>query len=239
MKILIYTSFLIFFVSACSLAEIEQINEKNNEQDEKIAYLEDLIISTTHELLQVHTDQNLKKINDLVVSIDNESSRLGSSTSSRSTSDTSRSTTASSFSSSYSNTPITSPPTMNNDAESLRLYNEARKLYEARDPSAAIRVFNAVIVRNTDVELTANSYYWIGECYYYLEDYAAARLSFQKVVDQYPNSPKLVDSHVKIALTWIRHQQKDLAREILLKVKKDYPNYERMNVVEKNLKLTY
>jgi TolA-binding protein len=124
------------------------------------------------------------------------------------------------------------------DDEIHRLYNEGRRLYEIRDFSSAIRVLTSVAQQAPNHDLAANSHYWIGESYYAMGDFSAARQSFQHVQDRYPNSNKFIDAQVKIAMTWIRQNRRDLARPILLAIKRDFPNYERMSLVDQNLRLT-
>ena len=124
------------------------------------------------------------------------------------------------------------------DDEVNTLYNEGRRLYENRDFAGAIRILNQVSRQSPNHELSANAHYWIGESYYAMADFSAARLSFQRVQDQYPNSTKFIDSQLKIAMTWIRQDRKDNARTILLAIKRDFPNYERMSIVDQNLRLT-
>ena len=128
-------------------------------------------------------------------------------------------------------------PSRLTDQEINRLYNEGRRNYESRDFAAAIRAFSVIANDMPNHELAANSVYWIGESFYALADFTAARLYFQRVQDQYPDSNKFVDAQVKIAMTWIRQNRRDLARTILEAVRRDFPNYERMSLVDQNLRL--
>jgi len=134
---------------------------------------------------------------------------------------------------------IVSPaiPSSLTDQEISRLYNEGRRSYESRDFAAAIRAFSVIANEAPEHALAANSVYWIGESFYALADFSAARLYFQRVQDQYPGSNKFVDAQVKIAMTWIRQNRRDIARTILEAVRRDFPNYERMSVVDQNLRL--
>jgi TolA-binding protein len=124
------------------------------------------------------------------------------------------------------------------DDEINTLYNEGRRLYESRDYPGSIRLLTQVSQQSPNHELSANALYWIGECYYALADFSAARLSFQKVQDTYPSSSKYIDSQLKIAMTWIKQNNKSNARTILLSIKRDHPSYERMIIVDQQLKLT-
>jgi len=136
------------------------------------------------------------------------------------------------------NTPVAHIPGSIMDDEVNTLYREAYRLYETRDYPQAIRLFTRITQQAPRHDLAANSHYWIGECFYAMADFSAARLAFQNVVDQYPDSNKFIDALVKIAMTWIRQNEKNQARTILLAIKRDYPTYERMSVVDQNLRLT-
>jgi tol-pal system protein YbgF len=134
-------------------------------------------------------------------------------------------------------TPVEQIPGSIVDDQINALYNQARRQYQNRDFHNAIRTFTSVANQAPAHELAANSFYWIGESYYGLADYSAARENFQIVQDRYPNSSKFIDAQVKIAMTWIRQGRRDLARGILEAIRRDFPNYERMNVVDQQLRL--
>ena len=132
---------------------------------------------------------------------------------------------------------VVNVPSGLSDFDINALYNEGRRHYESRDFAAAIRAFTVISTQAPRHELAANSVYWTGESFYALADFSAARLSFQRIQDNYPTSNKFIDAQVKIAMTWIRQNRRDLARTILEAIKRDFPNYERMNVVDQNLRL--
>ena len=123
------------------------------------------------------------------------------------------------------------------DFETNRLYEQGRKQYESREFSAAIRTFTTIIERSRNKDVLANSYYWIGESYYALGDYSAARLSFQRVIETFPTSNKLVDAKLKTAMTWLRQDNKSDALTILQGIKQDHPKYENMSIVDQNIRL--
>jgi tol-pal system protein YbgF len=134
--------------------------------------------------------------------------------------------------------PTTPPPPPTPAFEDTdRNYDQGMRQYQAREYPLAIRSFMSVIERSPESSLVPNAYYWIGECYYALGDFTAARLSFQRVVDNHKSSNKYVDSLVKVAMTWLRQQQKDQARVILMQIKRDFPNYENMRLVDQQLRL--
>ena len=121
--------------------------------------------------------------------------------------------------------------------EMSRLYNQGLRHYEARDFAAAIRDFTVIATHSPNHELAANAIYWMGESYFALADFTAARAEFQRIQEQHPNSNKFIDAQVKIAMTWLRQGRRDLARGILEAIRRDFPNYERMSVVDQQLRL--
>jgi len=134
-------------------------------------------------------------------------------------------------------TPVTQIPGSVMDDEVNTLYQEAYRLYQTRDYPPSIRMFSRIIQQAPRHDLAANSHYWIGECYWAMADFSAARLAFQNVIDQYPDSSKFLDAQVKIAMTWTRQDNKSQARRILLAVKRDYPTYWNMKLVDDELRL--
>lgn len=115
-------------------------------------------------------------------------------------------------------------------------YNEARRLYEIKDYSGAIKVFSLIVENYSDHGLAGPSQYWVGESYYGLGDFTQARTAFQKVVSDYPSSTKFIDAQFKIALCYLNLSQKEKAKVELNRIKKEYPTYERINLIDDYLK---
>ncbi len=115
-------------------------------------------------------------------------------------------------------------------------YQKAREAYVANDVNKAAEQFREFIRKYPDHQLAANSQYWLGECYYAMDNYTAARNEFLKVVDFYPKSPKVPDSLVKIALTYKQQGQIEQAKTELKRLQKLFPKYERMDLVRSLLK---
>jgi tol-pal system protein YbgF len=116
------------------------------------------------------------------------------------------------------------------------LYQSGREAYEARNLTEAVKHFRDFLKKYPDHKLAANSQYWLGECYYSLENFEYARNEFQKVIDFYSKSSKVPDSHVKIALIYKKEGLNQQAIIELERIVKLYPNYERKELVEYLLK---
>jgi tol-pal system protein YbgF len=214
MKKIIILSLVLILLSACA---VKRSDYRNLEQ--RVAMLEEklLIFDDSVQSSDIHSihliNQHIHALNTRINQIE---SRGGT------------------FSDPIVTTPITNVPT----DQITQLYEQSLRQYHARDFSSAIRGFSSVAQSAPQHELAANSFYWMGECFYAMADYTAARENFQIVTDRYPTSNKFVDAQVKIAMTWLRQGNRAAARTILLAIKRDFPNYERMTLVDQNLRLT-
>ena len=205
---------VVVLLSACAVkrSDFDALNRQVATQQEKINLLEEQMASMGY--------NNIYQLNDHIQALNNRVNNLegGKST--------------------YTESPSTNTnPLAGVSDQVTNLYNEGRRLYELRDFPSAIRSFQSVTQQAPNHELAANSYYWIGESYYAMADFSAARLAFQRISDQYPDSNKFIDAQLKIAMTWLRQNRKDHARTILLAIKRDFPRYENMALVDQQLRL--
>ncbi len=77
-------------------------------------------------------------------------------------------------------------------------YVKARKAYLAKDYNQAIRDFKSYLNRYPKSYLAANCQYWAGVCYFDQEQYARARIEFQRVEKNYPEHHKAKDAARKL-----------------------------------------
>jgi len=112
-----------------------------------------------------------------------------------------------------------------------KLYQEARNSYLDKEFQKSITKFTEFIKKFPDNTLAANAQYWIGECYYSLEQFETAIFHFDKVVINYPESEKVVDAKLKIAFCLSDMGEYEGALTQLREIKKHFPDYERMNIV--------
>lgn len=116
------------------------------------------------------------------------------------------------------------------------LYDSAREYYTHGRFNEAARLFREFLKSYPSHHLAANSQYWLGECYYSLDNFPAALTEFQKVIDFYGDSLKAPDALVKIALTYKKQGRREQARLELERIQKLYPEYERMELVRSLLR---
>ncbi len=91
-------------------------------------------------------------------------------------------------------------------------YKHAYDLYSQKEYKQAIPAFSKVIEENPDGDLSDNAQYWIGECYYGLQDYTRAVVEFEKVFT-FKDSNKDDDAQLKLGLCYLNLGQRDKARE--------------------------
>ena len=95
-------------------------------------------------------------------------------------------------------------------------------LREGRYTDAAL-AFKQFLVRHPTGPLSGNASYWLGETYYVTRDFDQSLATFTSLVNNFPQSPKLSDSRLKIG--YIHYEKKDwkAARTELEAVVSTYP----------------
>jgi TolA-binding protein len=80
-------------------------------------------------------------------------------------------------------------------------YQKALSYYNSNQPEKAITIFRQLISEDRNHDLADNSQYWIGECYYSMDQYQQAITEFQSVFS-FPNTNKADDAQFKIGLCY-------------------------------------
>ncbi|OEU64351.1 MAG: tol-pal system protein YbgF [Desulfuromonadales bacterium C00003094] len=104
------------------------------------------------------------------------------------------------------------------------LYLQAFADYAAGRYQPAIQGFNAFIDNYPGNDYAGNAQYWLGECYYALEDYQQAVVEFEKAATQYPESGKAPEALLKMVPALRRVNQFEQAREALQLLLRRYPD---------------
>lgn len=102
-------------------------------------------------------------------------------------------------------------------------YVKAFGLFSANNYREAIAAFEEFIRINPSNEYAGNARYWIGECYYTQKDYPLALVSFQNVIDKYPNGNKVADAMLKVAFSHISMNEPDKAKLVLESLVRKFP----------------
>lgn len=128
-------------------------------------------------------------------------------------------------------------PTQRQDT-TRRLYDRVMDEFKHRDYAAAMAGFQLFIELHSQSALAANAQYWIGECHYRMGRYREALKSFYDVVSNYPLSPKLAASTLKLGQTYTKLGDPEKARLMFDRVVDQYPDSSEADVARKALEAT-
>lgn len=102
------------------------------------------------------------------------------------------------------------------------LYQKSLQVFNKRQFNNAVVMFNDLLNQYPDGQFASNACYWIGECYYSLSDFPSAIVAFKKVLT-YERSAKGDDAQNKIALSFLKMGQIDMAKTEFQKLVDRYP----------------
>jgi len=128
-------------------------------------------------------------------------------------------------------------PTQRQDT-TRRLYDRVMDEFKHRDYKAAMAGFQLFIELHSQSDLAANAQYWIGECQYRMGRYRDALKSFYDVVSNYPLSPKLAASTLKLGQTYTKLGDRETARLMFDRVVDQYPDSSEAEVARKAIEAT-
>lgn len=123
-------------------------------------------------------------------------------------------------------------PTQRQDS-TRHLYDRIMEEFKHRDYEAAMAGFRLFIELHGQSALAANAQYWIGECQFRTRRYQDALQSFYDVVSNYPLSPKLPASTLKLGQTYIKLRDQEKARLMFDRVIDQYPESAEAEVARK------
>ncbi len=128
-------------------------------------------------------------------------------------------------------------PTQRQDA-TRHLYDRIMEEFKHRDYEAAMAGFRLFIELHGQSSLAANAQYWIGECQYRMGRYRDALKSFYDVVSNYPLSPKLPASTLKLGQTYTKLGDSEKARLMFDRVVDQYPDSAEAEIARKTIEAT-
>ena len=111
------------------------------------------------------------------------------------------------------------------NADYRMAYNDALNNYFNNDFLEAIQEFRILIAREPDGTYADNAQYWIGECYYSLEDFESAITEFEKVFT-FDENNKSDHALFKIAISYQQLGRYLKARENMERFLSEYPDSE-------------
>lgn len=128
-------------------------------------------------------------------------------------------------------------PTQRQDS-TRRLYDRVMDEFKHRDYAAAMAGFQLFLELHGQSALAGNAQYWIGECQYRMRRYRDALTSFYDVVSNYPLSPKVAASTLKLGQTYDKLGDPEKARLMFDRVVEQYPDSPEAEVARKALEAT-
>lgn len=103
-------------------------------------------------------------------------------------------------------------------------YRDAFERLKERDYAAAKKAFAGMLVRYPDGQFADNGVYWLGEIGYVTKDYPAALTHFNRLISDYPGSPKLPNAMLKLGYVYSDQQDLKQARSMLQAVVERFPD---------------
>jgi tol-pal system protein YbgF len=123
-----------------------------------------------------------------------------------------------------------------NKTKELQTYEAAFNLLNKKDYDKAINGFQDFIKAYPNSSYSVNAHYWLGEIYYLKTKPDQATKEFQTIITNYPDSPKVADALLKIALIAIDAGNYTKAKTNLLKVQKQFPGTTAAKIATLRLK---
>jgi len=119
--------------------------------------------------------------------------------------------------------------------EERQIYHNAFDLLSQRRYEEAVRGFEDLLARYPNGEFADNAYYWLGEISYVKRNYAAALTQFQRVAADYPLSPKVPASLLKIGYVHYERGDWQRARRTLQDVIEKFPDAREVRLAASRL----
>lgn len=103
------------------------------------------------------------------------------------------------------------------------LYDSGINNFNNRNYTNALNAFIDFPQQFPDHKLVSNAWFWQGESYYQLKNYAQAALAYEKVISGYPNSIKAPAAYLKQGMAFIALDKKEAGKERLTHLVNTYP----------------
>ena len=103
-------------------------------------------------------------------------------------------------------------------------YRAAFDLLKDRKYPQAKQEFTSMLARYPQGQFADNGLYWLGEIGYVTKDYPSALIHFNRLVADYPLSPKLPGAMLKLGYVYSDQNDLEQARLILTEVAKRFPD---------------
>lgn len=108
-------------------------------------------------------------------------------------------------------------------AEERQAYQNAFDLLRELQYAKAIDAFGKFLSDYPDGRYAQIAQYWLGEANYAQRKFKAAITEYRKLLDNYPNSPKLAEAMLKIGYSYSELGNRDAAAKVLNELMARYP----------------
>ena len=120
---------------------------------------------------------------------------------------------------------------------SRHLYDRVMQEFKHRDYEAALAGFRLFLELHGQTSLAANAHYWVGECQFRMGRYREALKAFYNVVSNFPLSPKLAASTLKLGQTYTKMKDYEKARTMYERVIDQYPDSPEAELAKKAIEV--
>ena len=103
-------------------------------------------------------------------------------------------------------------------------YRAAFDLLKDRNYPQAKQAFTSMLARYPQGQFADNGFYWLGEIGYMTKDYPAAMIHFNRLIADYPLSPKLPGAMLKLGYVYQDQNDLEQARNVLTAVAERFPD---------------
>ncbi len=117
-----------------------------------------------------------------------------------------------------------------------RLYNTAYLDFTKGEYQTAIMGFRRFIQLFPSSEMADNAQYWLGECFYSLNQLDSAEIEFKQVKNKYPDGNKVPAAVYKLGLIYQFQGKTSAAQEKFREVVENYPSSPEAKLAQERLK---
>jgi tol-pal system protein YbgF len=126
------------------------------------------------------------------------------------------------------------PPAGVPDADTL--YNSALSDYNGGQYQLSIQEFQQYLQYYGDTDRASNAQFYIGDCYYRVNNYQQAIEEYNKCLERYPDGNKSASAQLKKAYALLELEQKQAGVRELRSLIQRYPNASEANLARQRLK---
>ena len=120
-------------------------------------------------------------------------------------------------------------------AESQAAYRDAFALLKAGQYDQSIKGFTSYLQAYPNGQYADNAQFWVGEAYYVTRRFEPAISQYQNLIANYPESQKQAQARLKIAYSFDELGRREEAAQILIQLKRDYPESAAAQLAEQRL----